>query len=64
MMNGQEFAQFKKESYIDKVKYFEGREPSIEEIPIDFRYPEQTKTSTNWYDEVLNDNALMQRGCY
>ena len=60
MMNGQEFAQFKKESYIDKVKYFEGREPSIEEIPIDFRYPEQTKTSTNWYDEVLNDNALMQ----
>lgn len=60
MMNGVEFAQFKKESYIDKVKYFEKREPTIEEIPLDFRYPEQTKYSTNWYDEILNKSALIQ----
>ena len=60
MMNGVEFAQFKKESYIDKIRYNEHREPSIDEIPLDFRYPEQTKYSTNWYDEILNKNALIQ----
>lgn len=60
MMNGVEFAEFKKQSYIDKVRYFENREPSIDEIPIDFRYPEQTKYSTNWYDEILKKNALIQ----
>lgn len=60
MMNGQEFAQFKNESFVDKIRYFEKREPSIEEIPIDFRYPEQTKYSTDWFDEIVNDNAMVQ----
>lgn len=60
MMNGQEFAQFKNESFTDKIRYFEKREPSIEEIPIDYRYPEQTKYSTDWFDEIINDNALIQ----
>lgn len=60
MMNGVEFAEFKKQSFIDKVVYNEQREPSIDEIPLDFRYPEQTKHSTDWYDEILNKNALIQ----
>ena len=60
MMNGVEFAEFKRDSYVDKVRYFEKREPSIDEIPIDFRYPEQTKYSTDWYDEILNKSALIQ----
>src|SRR5690554_692070 len=60
MMNGVEFAQFKKESFMDRIRYFENREPSIEEIPLDYRYPEQTQYSTNWFDEITNDNAAFQ----
>src|SRR5690606_20150830 len=55
MMNGVEFAQFKKESFLDRVRYFEGREPSIEEIPLNYRYPEQTQYSTNWFDEITHE---------
>jgi TonB-linked SusC/RagA family outer membrane protein len=60
MMNGVEFAQFKKESFMDKIRYFEGREPAIEEVPLDYRYPEQTQYSTDWFDEITNQNAKFQ----
>ena len=60
MLNGVEFAQFKKESFIDKIRYFEGREPSIDEVPLDYRFPEQTQHSTNWLDHILNNNASFQ----
>ncbi|HRP54934.1 TonB-dependent receptor [Agriterribacter sp.] len=60
VLNGQEFAQFKKDAFMDKIRYFENREPDIDEVPMDFRYPEQTKYSTNWLDEILNDNAPYQ----
>lgn len=60
VLNGQEFAQYKKEAFMDKIRYFENREPSIEEVPLDFRYPEQETISTNWYNEILQQNALTQ----
>lgn len=60
MMNGVEFATFKNESFVDKIRYFQKREPSIEEIPLEFRYPEQTTISTDWFDEILNQNAKFQ----
>lgn len=60
MMNGVEFATFKNESFVDKIRYFEKREPSIEEIPLEFRYPEQTTINTDWFDEILNQNAKFQ----
>jgi len=60
MMNGVEFATFKNESFVDKIRYFNKREPSIDEIPLDFRYPEQTAISTDWFDEILNQNAKFQ----
>jgi TonB-dependent starch-binding outer membrane protein SusC len=60
MLNGEEFAQFKKDIFMDKIRIFDEREPSIEEVPLDFRYPEQTKYSTNWFDEILNQNAQFQ----
>lgn len=60
MMNGVEFATFKNESFVDKIRYFENREPSIEEIPEEFRYPEQTTVNTDWFDEILNQNARFQ----
>lgn len=60
MMNGVEFAQFKHDSFVDRVRYFEQREPSIEEIPEEFRYPEQTRYSTDWFQEIMNQNAKFQ----
>ncbi len=60
MLNGQEFAQFKKDIFMDKIRYFQNREPDISEVPLDYRYPEQTKTSTNWFDATLHDNAPFQ----
>ena len=60
MMNGVEFATFLKESWMDKKRYFEHREPSNDEVPIGIRNPEQTKYSTNWFNEILNQNAPFQ----
>ena len=57
MLNGVEFAQFLKDVWMDKVRYFQNREPSIDEVPEGFRHPEQTKYSTNWFDEILHNNA-------
>jgi len=57
MLDGQEFAQFKKDIFMDKIRYFENREPDITEVPLNYRYPEQVKTSTNWFDATLHDNA-------
>lgn len=57
MMSGKEFAYFKNESFVDKIRYFEKREPSIEEIPLEFRYPEETTVNTDWFEEILNQNA-------
>ncbi|EPR67250.1 TonB-dependent receptor [Cyclobacterium qasimii M12-11B] len=60
MMNGTEFAQFKNDSFVDRIRYYENREPAIEEIPLEFRYPEQNTISTDWFDEILNQNAQFQ----
>jgi TonB-linked SusC/RagA family outer membrane protein len=57
MLNGQQFAQFQKDVFTDKIRYFDHREPAITEIPTDFRYPEQNKVSTDWYKEILHQNA-------
>lgn len=60
MLNGPDFAQFRKDAFMDKIRYFDHREPDISEVPLDFRYPEQTKTSTNWFDATLHNNAPFQ----
>lgn len=60
MMNGVEFATFKKESFEDKIRYFEKREPSLEEVPAEFRYPEETEYNTDWFEEIMNQNAKFQ----
>jgi len=57
MMNGQEFAQFKKERFEDQIRFYENREPSLNEVPESYRYPEQTAYSTNWFNEILHNNA-------
>ncbi|MCP1385690.1 SusC/RagA family TonB-linked outer membrane protein [Runella salmonicolor] len=57
MLNGVEFAQFKKEIFEDGIRYFQNREPKLEEVPIGFRYPEQTKYSTDWFGAIMRNNA-------
>lgn len=57
MMNGQEFAQFKKERFEDQIRFYENREPLLNEVPESYRYPEQTAYSTNWFNEILHNNA-------
>lgn len=60
MLNGVDFAQFKKDSFMDRIRYYEQREPALEEVPEEFRYPEQTKYSTDWFEEITNQNARFQ----
>ncbi len=60
MMNGPEFALFKKQAYMDRIRNFEGREPSLDEVPESFRHPDQTQYSTDWTGEILNMNAPFQ----
>lgn len=57
MMNGNEFAQFKKEIFQDQVRILQNREPREDEIPIGIRFPEQNKFSTDWYDLITRENA-------
>ena len=57
MLNGVEFAQFKKDVFEDGIRYFQNREPTLEEVPIGFRYPEQTKYSTDWFGAIMHNNA-------
>ncbi len=57
MLNGVEFAQFKKEVFEDNFRYFQKKEPTIEDVPLGFRFPEQTKFSTDWYAAIMNKNS-------
>ena len=57
VLNGQDFAQFKKEVFIGRYVLANGKQPGTEDIPIDFRNPENTKYSTNWFDLILHNNA-------
>ncbi|RYY52797.1 MAG: TonB-dependent receptor [Chitinophagaceae bacterium] len=60
VLNGPDFAQFQKDIFMDKIRYFENREPTLDEVPEEYRYPEQTAYSTNWFDAILNKNASFQ----
>ncbi|MGK9119897.1 TonB-dependent receptor [Olivibacter jilunii] len=52
LMNGQEFAQWRKEAIMDKIRFEEGREPTLEDVPEIYRNPELIGKGTNWFDEV------------
>lgn len=57
MLTGPEFAQFKKDIFMDQIRILQNREPTEAEVPIGYRFPEQTKYSTNWFDLIMHDNA-------
>ena len=53
LMNAQEFAQFRKEAIEDRIRYEEGREPTITDIPELYRDPAALGEGVDWYDAVL-----------
>jgi TonB-linked SusC/RagA family outer membrane protein len=56
VMNAPEFAQFMKELNEDNVRYNLKREPTINDIPLEYRDPSQyVGTGTNWLDEVIRN---------
>jgi TonB-linked SusC/RagA family outer membrane protein len=57
VLNGQDFAQFKREVFIGRYVLANHQQPTEEQIPIDFRNPADTKYSTNWFDLILHNNA-------
>ncbi|WP_420149457.1 SusC/RagA family TonB-linked outer membrane protein [Spirosoma sp.] len=57
MLNGVEFAQFKKDIFMDQIRILQGREPLESEVPIGYRFPEQTQYSTDWYDLIMRKAA-------
>src|SRR5690606_8387343 len=52
LMNGQEFAEWRKEAIMDTIRFEEGREPTLEDGPEIYRNPELIGKGTNWFDEV------------
>jgi TonB-linked SusC/RagA family outer membrane protein len=57
VLNGQDFAQFKREVFIGRYVLANKKQPEETDIPIDFRNPADTKYSTNWFDLILHNNA-------
>lgn len=52
VMNAREFAEFRKEAVEDQVRFEEGREPTMEDIPEEYRDPGQYGEGTDWFEEV------------
>ncbi|WP_165020255.1 SusC/RagA family TonB-linked outer membrane protein [Dysgonomonas sp. ZJ279] len=54
VMNGQEYAQYKKEFYEDKAKY----EGYTGGVPTEYQNPSIYGEGTNWYDELTRDATV------
>lgn len=52
LMNGQEFAQFRKEAIGDNIRFTEHREPTDADIPEIYRHPELIGKGTDWFDAI------------
>lgn len=55
VMNAEEFARFRREKLTDQFQFSLGRDPRPEEIPEDFRNPEELGAGTNWTEQVIGD---------
>lgn len=62
LMNGQEFAQFMKESTEDRIRSEEGREPTLEDIPEIYRNPAAIGEGTDWYDAITRVAPMSEIG--
>lgn len=57
VMNGREFAQFKKEYFEDAIKW--GKRDANLGVPTQYQNPEQYGEGTDWY-KLMTQNALIQ----
>lgn len=53
MLNGTEFAQFRKDMIVDEFAS-RGLVATDSDIPVEFRNPSQYGAGTNWYDEIIH----------
>ncbi|RFS18920.1 TonB-dependent receptor [Chitinophaga silvatica] len=58
LMNGQEFAQFRKESIEDNIRFTEHREPTLDDIPEIYRDPSKIGEGTNWFNAITRVSAV------
>ncbi|MEL7002853.1 MAG: SusC/RagA family TonB-linked outer membrane protein, partial [Bacteroidota bacterium] len=58
LLNAQQLAQFQREIIEDDIRVLEGREPTEEDIPQEFRNPEQYGEGTDWFDEVTRNGII------
>lgn len=60
VMNGQEFAQFEKELYEDKIKYEEWINPATgtAEVPKVYQNPDQYGKGTDWYNLLIRQAPI------
>lgn len=64
MMNGTEYAQWKKNYYEDMIKYTGWKDPQTgkSEVPAVYRNPEQYGEGTNWFDKITRDALIQNYG--
>lgn len=60
MMNGFQYATWRNEQFIAKNVLAGNGVPDVDDIPENYRYPEDTEYSTDWFDEIINQNAPYQ----
>ena len=52
LMNAREFAQWRKDAITSDIRYEQGREPTLDDIPLEYRDPQQYGKGTDWFEEV------------
>ncbi|MET3878508.1 TonB-dependent receptor [Chitinophaga sp. OAE865] len=60
LMNGQEFAQFRKEAIEDNIRFTEHREPTDADIPEVYRHPELIGEGTNWFEAITRTAPMKE----
>jgi TonB-dependent starch-binding outer membrane protein SusC len=58
VMNATQFACFQKERLEDQIRFDLGREPTANDVPVEYRTPEQYGVGTNWFDEITRAAAM------
>jgi TonB-dependent starch-binding outer membrane protein SusC len=58
VLDGREFAQYMKELNEDNVRYNLRRDPTTNDVPAEYRNPEQYGTGTDWLQQITRDAPM------
>jgi len=53
MMNAKEFAEYQQDIINKRVRDLENREPTLDDYPVEYRYPDELGEGTDYYDLAL-----------